>query len=90
MDVDFGSILGFGAGLIHPIVNTAAVKNCNHSDRGSATSTFMMSQDLGMTLGAFLWGTVSGKFGFSAVYMTVVLLLLIMMVVFRKFLSDNL
>ena len=81
---------GFGAGLIHPIVNTAAVKNCNHSDRGSATSTFMMSQDLGMTLGAFLWGVVSGKFGFSAVYMTVVLLLLIMMVVFRKFLSDSL
>ena len=81
---------GFGAGLIHPIVNTAAVQNCNHSDRGTATSTFMMSQDLGMTIGAFLWGVISGKTGFGAVYMTVVFLLLIMMLVFRKFLSDKL
>ena len=80
---------GCGAGLIHPIVNTAAVKDSGKAGRGTATSTFMMSQDLGMTIGAFLWGTISGAYGFSLVYTTVVLLLFVMMYVFRKFLASK-
>ena len=80
---------GCGAGLIHPIVNTAAVKDSGKAGRGTATSTFMMSQDLGMTIGAFLWGTISGTYGFSRVYTTVVLLLFVMMYVFRKFLASK-
>ena len=79
-------VYGCGAGLIHPIVNTAAVKNSTQSQRGGATSTFMMSQDLGMTIGSFLWGTVSENIGFEMVYSFVAILLLVMMYIFRKFL----
>ncbi len=62
-------LYGFGAGIVHPITNTAAVSRCRRQDRGLATGTFMMSQDFGMTVGAFLRGTVSGSFGFTAVYL---------------------
>ncbi len=81
-----GAVYGFGAGIIHPIVNTAAVKRCADSDRGTATGTFMMSQDLGMTIGAFLWGIISEKAGFGAVYIAVAALILTMIYVYRKFL----
>ena len=64
-----------GAGLIHPIVNTAAVKDSNKAGRGTATSTFMMSQDLGMAIGAFIWGLISQNISFSMVYISVVALL---------------
>ena len=81
------ALYGAGAGFIHPVVNTAAVKKCSRDRRGLATGTFMMSQDLGMTVGAVSWGFISEKLGFSAVYITVSILLLVMMYVFRRFLS---
>ena len=84
------SLYGAGAGFIHPVVNTAAVKDCPSADRGLATGTFMMSQDLGMAVGAFLWGTISNSAGFTAVYITVVILLLVMMYIFKKILKPKL
>ena len=81
------ALYGIGAGVIHPIVNTAAVSRCNPEKRGLATATFMMSQDLGMTAGAASWGYVSETFGFTAVYFVVALLMLVMMYVFYRFLS---
>jgi MFS family permease len=81
------SLYGLGAGFIHPTVNTAAVKNCPQPDRGLATGTFMMSQDLGMAVGAFLWGMISDKAGFTAVYIVVCVLVAVMGYVFKKVLS---
>ncbi len=80
-------LYGTGAGFIHPIVNTAAVKDCSREKRGLATGTFMMSQDLGMTIGAAVWGFVSDRFGFARVYFAVAALLLVMMYVFRRVLA---
>lgn len=79
---------GIGSGVIHPVVNTAAVQNCRSEKRGLATATFMMSQDLGMTIGAAVWGFISEQFGFNAVYVIVVILLLVMMYVFRILLAE--
>lgn len=81
------TLYGIGAALIHPIVNTTAVSRCTAENRGLATGTFMMSQDLGMTIGALLWGAISEKRGFTAVYLTVSAFLLVMMVVFKSVLS---
>ena len=84
------ALYGIGAGIIHPIVNTAAVSRCRPENRGLATATFMMSQDLGMTAGAASWGYVSETYGFTAVYIAVAVLLLVMMYVFSKVLSRKL
>ena len=78
---------GLGAGFIHPIVNTAAVSRCGNEKRGLATGTFMMSQDLGMTIGAAAWGVISETIGFTAVYLMVAALLLVMLYVFRSILA---
>lgn len=78
------ALYGVGAGFIHPIVNTAAVSRCAPEKRGLATGTFMMSQDLGMTIGAAVWGFLSESTGFTAVYLAVAVLLIIMLIVFRK------
>ena len=83
------ALYGIGAGIIHPIVNTAAVSRCKPEKRGLATATFMMSQDLGMTVGAASWGYVSEIYGFTAVYIAVALLLLVMMYVFYRVMSEN-
>ncbi len=80
---------GFGGGITHPIANTAAVKNCKRSDRGLATATFMMSQDIGMTIGAVIRGIVSGTLGFVAVYMLSAVLCLGMIISFRYLLADS-
>ncbi len=84
------ALYGCGAGFIHPVVNTAAVKSCTDSARGIATGTFMMSQDLGMATGAFIWGVISQNSGFAVVYLSVVVLLVFMTWVFRKVLSPQL
>lgn len=84
------AVYGTGAGFVHPVVNTAAVQYCKPEKRGLATGTFMMSQDLGMTIGALLWGIISENIGFTAVYITVAASAAVMMAVFKKLLSEKL
>lgn len=79
-----------GCGFVHPILNTAAVKNRQSSSRGLATGTFMMSQDLGMSIGSALWGSVSGKAGFWAVYLGCGLAAAATALCFRLFLKKRL
>ena len=81
---------GAGAGFVHPVVNTRAVADCRPRDRGLATGTFMMSQDLGMTAGAVRWGIFSEKTGFGVMYLSVTVISAIMMYVFHKILADKL
>jgi len=77
-------LYGRGAGFIHPIVNTAAVQSCRQDEKGLATGTFMMSQDIGMTIGAPLWASLSGRAGFGAVYFAVAVVILAMMYIFSR------
>ncbi len=82
-------LYGLGAGFVHPIVNTAAVSRCSSEKRGLATGTFMMSQDLGMTAGALLWGAVSEKAGFFAVYTAVAFCGILMALLFSRLLQKE-
>ncbi len=84
-----GVFYGIGCGLVHPVVNTAAVKNSKKENRGLATGTFMMGQDGGMTVGAALWGAVAEKADFTAVYISVAVCVLLMFTVFKAVLAKN-
>lgn len=79
-------LYGIGSGFIHPIVNTAAVQTSTDQKRAIATSTFMMSQDLGMAIGAALWGFLSEKAGFQIMYLSAASTVIIMYFIFKKFL----
>ncbi len=84
-----GVFYGIGCGLVHPVINTAAVKTSKKENRGLATGTFMMGQDAGMTVGAALWGTVAERLDFTAVYISVAVCVLLMYTVFKTILAKN-
>ena len=58
--------LGYGSVL--PALNTIAISLCAPQKRSAANSTFFSGLDLGIGLGAFVWGIISGLFGYSSIY----------------------
>ncbi len=83
-------LYGIGSGVIHPVVNAAAVRGSVNQNRAIATSTFMMSQDLGMAIGAIIWGFLSEKAGFLVMYLCSAFIVIIMIFIFKKFLYKSL
>ncbi len=65
-----GSALFFGAGFgfLMPSLQTIALRSSPMEHRGSATSTFYISFDVGMGIGSLLAGWLSGIIGFSWMY----------------------
>ena len=84
-----GFLYGCGSGFAHPIMNAIAVRSVEPNRRGSATSTFMMSQDIGMAIGSTVWGLVANHFGFTVVYILVTFVALLLLVAFKIFLSKG-
>ena len=64
---------GFGIGNIFPIMQFLALKDVAANRRGAATSTFFNSFDLGIGIGAPLWGVVSQYTGYTAMYLIAVI-----------------
>lgn len=58
--------IGFGS--VQPTLNTIVISLCAPSKRGAANATFFSSMDLGIGLGAFVWGIVSQTYGYTAIY----------------------
>jgi MFS family permease len=64
-----GALYGFGYGITFPLANAIAIKLCPSGRRGAATGTIFAAMDIGIGVGAFLWGWVSELSGFTAVYL---------------------
>ncbi|PKM85563.1 MAG: arabinose ABC transporter permease [Firmicutes bacterium HGW-Firmicutes-11] len=60
---------GIGFGTSYPISNAIIIKRCPPDRRGAATSTLLAAMDIGIGLGAFLWGFVVEVAGFTTVYL---------------------
>ncbi|MEG1863442.1 MAG: MFS transporter [Oscillospiraceae bacterium] len=84
-----GFLYGCGSGFAHPILNAIAVRSVQPNRRGAATSTFMMSQDIGMAIGSTVWGFASGYLGFTAVYVMAAINASMMLVTFKLILSKT-
>lgn len=59
---------GVGYGSVQPTLNTIVISLCAPSKRGAANSTFFSAMDLGIGLGALLWGIASQAFGYPVIY----------------------
>lgn len=70
--------IGFGS--VQPTLNAIVVSLCMPSRRGAANSTFFSSMDLGIGLGAFVWGLVSQQFGYSSIYFGCIVFMVLAMV----------
>ncbi|MFZ5767408.1 MAG: MFS transporter [Bacillota bacterium] len=61
---------GLGFGAIGPGMQALAVRGLPPYRRGAANGTFYMGFDLGIGLGAILWGAVSQAIGYAGMYLT--------------------
>ncbi len=70
------ALSGLGGGLTSPITGTIIVRKCERKKTGAALSTMYIAIDLGIGLGALLWGYVIGRAGFTAAYLSASILIL--------------
>jgi predicted MFS family arabinose efflux permease len=63
-----GFPLGIAQGAICPALNTMMFRRCSVKRRGSAAAAYFSSIDIGVGVGAFLFGFIAEHFGFSLVY----------------------
>lgn len=85
-----GALLyGSGGGIVHPIVNTAAVKDVDPSKRALATATFMMGQDLGGGIGSLSLGFVSQNFGYRPMFISAAVFAAVMGLLYARLLKKH-
>lgn len=61
-------LFGLGYGAVQPTLNAIVISKCSPSRRGAANATFFAALDLGIGVGAILWGVVSGAWGYPSIY----------------------
>ena len=74
---------------MHPIVNTAAVKDVDPSKRALATATFMMGQDLGGGIGSLSLGFVSQNFGYRPMFISAAVFAAVMGLLYARLLKKH-
>ncbi|MDD5168367.1 MAG: MFS transporter [Syntrophales bacterium] len=63
-----GAFIGLGFGSCFPTLQALAVRHVPAHRRGSATGTFFLAFDIGLGLGAVLWGYVAEAAGYQIMY----------------------
>lgn len=71
------AIIGLGYGSLLPGFQTLSVQSTTHDRSGHAMSTFFIFYDLGIAAGASIWGLVIAGAGFSAMYFSGAILIII-------------
>ena len=64
-----GVLYGLGYGICYPLSNAIVIRLCPKERRGAATATIFAAMDIGIGLGAMLWGWVAGASGYTAVFL---------------------
>lgn len=80
-----GILVGIGYGFSMPTLQALAVRNAPAGRRGAATGTYYASFDLGIGLGAVVWGFVSAAAGYQAMYFTTLIPLALAVAIYYKF-----
>jgi len=75
--------LGIGFGSMFPAFNTMFVNLGQNSQRGTATSTYLTSWDVGVGLGLILGGMIGQVASFSYAYLAGTFLCLVSMLIFK-------
>lgn len=59
---------GIGYGISFPMINVMVMKACPENRRGAAVAMLYAGMDIGIGVGALIWGVVSQSSGFTLVY----------------------
>ena len=77
--------VGAGFGTMFPAFNTLFVCLGKHNQRGTATSTYLTSWDVGIGIGLISGGAISQKYSFSVVYIFGTILCIISLIFFYSY-----
>lgn len=80
-----GTLVGVGYGFSMPTLQAFAVRNAPVGRRGAATGTYYVSFDLGIGLGAVVWGFVASASGYQIMYFTTLIPLALAVAIYYKF-----
>jgi MFS family permease len=80
-----GTLVGVGYGFSMPTLQAFAVRNAPAGRLGAATGTYYASFDMGIGLGAIVWGFVAAASGYQAMYFTTLIPLALAAAIYYKF-----
>jgi MFS family permease len=80
-----GILVGIGYGFAMPTLQAFAVRDAPAGRRGAATGTYYASFDLGIGLGAVVWGFVAASAGYQTMYFTTLIPLALAIGIYYKF-----
>lgn len=81
------AVIGLGYGTILPGFQTLSVQQAGPKRTSQAMSTFFTLYDIGIGIGAFIWGLISSQYGFPLMYLIsgfIVLLAFLMFALYTK------
>lgn len=76
---------GWGFGMLQPAFNAWSISLVPTNKRGAATATFFSSFDLGVGIGAILFGQISHIFGYQMIYIISACSIVIAFFIFLRF-----
>lgn len=79
-------LYGFGFGMIQPGLQAWAVEKAPKNRKGMANATFFSFFDLGIGIGAMLFGQIGYRYGYPAIYLTAASSVLIAIMLYTLFL----
>ena len=82
-------MLGIGFGVMFPAYNTLYVNLAPNNQRGTATSTYLTSWDIGIGLGISTGGYIAQQYAFDAVYLFGSILCVTSMLFFNLYVSPH-
>ncbi len=81
------AIIGLGYGTLLPGFQTVAIQSTEAHRTGQAISTFFIFYDLGIAVGAFIWGIIVGAFNYETMYLMGAVLTLVTSVLLYSLLT---
>lgn len=82
-------LIGVGYGTLFPAMNSLFVALASANKRGTATSTYLTSWDIGIGIGLFLGGMLSQYTSFSTTFLFGAILGLLSLIIFITFTSHH-
>lgn len=77
-----GLFIGVGFGMMLPALQTLYINMTDHSQRGTANSTYLIGFDLGLALGMLIGGYISGKYSFEILFLIASVLCFVSIIVY--------
>ena len=80
-----GALYGIGFSCSLPLLQAVAVRRAPAHRRGDATATYFMALDMGIGLGAILWGFVAEASSFQVMYFTTLIPLVLAVTIYFRY-----